>query len=261
MPMTAPVSRHPSTASGHGQSALGEQHGQHGSRGPRCEAGRQVDLPEQQDEHQAHRDDDDRGALVEEVGEVERRREGVGPHDREEGDEHEEAQYGGQGADVAAADLRHVGADGAADGELVQRAGSGRPARSRWCSSMTLLNGRSGCRPKSPLRPVVISSTTCECVTSAAFTWAAIRPRYERRRSGRRPAKTSFMLCEIRTTASPLSASRRTRFEHLLGLGDAERGGRLVEDDDLAVPEHRPGDRDGLPLAAGQAGDVLCGPT
>ena len=45
--------------------------------------------------------------------------------------------------------------------------------------------------------------------------------------------------------------------EHLLGLRDAERGGRLVEDDELGVPEHRSGDRDGLALAAGEAGDLL----
>ena len=45
--------------------------------------------------------------------------------------------------------------------------------------------------------------------------------------------------------------------EHLLGLRDAERRGRLVEDDDLGVPQHRPGDRHGLALTAGQARDLL----
>ena len=47
------------------------------------------------------------------------------------------------------------------------------------------------------------------------------------------------------------------QFEHLLGLGHTESGGRLVEDDDTRVPEHRAGDGDGLALTAGQAGDVL----
>ena len=37
--------------------------------------------------------------------------------------------------------------------------------------------GFSGGRPRLPLRPPVISSTTWEWVTSEAFTWAAIRPR------------------------------------------------------------------------------------
>ena len=43
--------------------------------------------------------------------------------------------------------------------------------------------------------------------------------------------------------------------EHLGGLGDAERGGRLVEHDDLGLAEERAGDRDGLALPAGQARD------
>ena len=45
--------------------------------------------------------------------------------------------------------------------------------------------------------------------------------------------------------------------EHLARLGDAERGRRLVEDDDLRVPHHGLGDRDGLALAAGEPGDRL----
>ena len=40
-------------------------------RGAGGEAGRQVDLAEQQHEHQAHRDDDDAGGLVDQVREVE----------------------------------------------------------------------------------------------------------------------------------------------------------------------------------------------
>ena len=48
-----------------------------------------------------------------------------------------------------------------------------------------------------------------------------------------------------------------TRFEHLLGLGDAEGGGRLVEDDDARLLEHGAGDRDGLALAAGEGRDLL----
>src|SRR3954453_17462274 len=45
--------------------------------------------------------------------------------------------------------------------------------------------------------------------------------------------------------------------EHLAGLRDAQGGGRLVEDDELGLPENGLGDGDGLALAAGQAGDLL----
>src|SRR3954452_11136045 len=41
--------------------------------------------------------------------------------------------------------------------------------------------------------------------------------------------------------------------EDLPGLCDAERSGRFVEEDDLAVPEDGFGDGDGLPLPPGQA--------
>ena len=70
-------------------------------------------------------------------------------------------------------------------------------------------------------------------------------------------AKTSWRLCEIRTTASPCSASRAIEVEHLLRLGHAERRGGLVEDHDARVPEHGARDRDRLPLAARERGDEL----
>ena len=41
----------------------------------------------------------------------------------------------------------------------------------------------------------------------------------------------------------------------LRGLGDAERGGRLVHQDELAGPVGGAGDRDALPLAAGEVAD------
>ena len=52
--------------------------------------------------------------------------------------------------------------------------------------------------------------------------------------------------------AAALVGQAAYEVEHLTGLGDAERGGRLVEEDDLAVPQHRLGDRDGLSLTTGQ---------
>ena len=54
-----------------------------------------------------------------------------------------------------------------------------------------------------------------------------------------------------------LLGQARDELEHLLGLGDAERGGRLVEDDEPRVPHDGAGDRDRLALAAGERGDRL----
>src|SRR3954452_2421969 len=45
--------------------------------------------------------------------------------------------------------------------------------------------------------------------------------------------------------------------EHLAGLGDAEGGGRLVEEHDLGVPQHGLGDRHRLSLATREAGHGL----
>ena len=70
-------------------------------------------------------------------------------------------------------------------------------------------------------------------------------------------AKMSCRLCEMSTTARPCSARRLHELEHLLGLGDAERGGRLVEDHEAAVPHHGAADRDRLALAAREARDLL----
>ena len=52
-----------------------------------------------------------------------------------------------------------------------------------------------------------------------------------------------------------LLAKALDELEDLVRLGDAEGGRRLVEEHDLVVPQHGPGDRHGLALAAGQAGD------
>ena len=65
-------------------------------------------------------------------------------------------------------------------------------------------------------------------------------------------SKTSARLWLITTTPSPRSRSRLISVEHLRGLRDAERGGRLVEQHDLRLAEQRAGDRDRLALPAGQ---------
>ena len=43
--------------------------------------------------------------------------------------------------------------------------------------------------------------------------------------------------------------------EDLADLGDGERDGRLVEDDEVGVVVHGPADGDALALAAGEVGD------
>ncbi len=105
-------------------------------------------------------------------------------------------------------------------------------------------------------RPVVIRSTTICGSISAAGRTATMCPR---RSTAMRSAtsNTSFMLCETISTASPRSARRRTSVEHHRRLRHAERGGRLVHDHELRVPQHRLGDRDRLALAARERRDEL----
>ena len=68
-------------------------------------------------------------------------------------------------------------------------------------------------------------------------------------------SKTSGMLWLISTTARPVLAHALDLVEHVARLDDAERGGRLVHEDDLARPGDRAADRDALALAAGHVGD------
>ena len=63
-------------------------------------------------------------------------------------------------------------------------------------------------------------------------------------------SKMSCRLCEMITTARPCSAETPDQGEHLLCLGDAERGRRLVEDHELRVPHARPARR--RPTGAGR---------
>ena len=112
------------------------------------------------------------------------------------------------------------------------------------------------CRAPCESLPAVIASTTSRWVVSVRLNSATFWPR---RSTVMRSAtsKTSCMLCEISMTREALLGQPPDQVEHLPGLGDAERGGRLVEDDQLGVPHHGLGDRDRLALAAGQAGDGL----
>ena len=104
--------------------------------------------------------------------------------------------------------------------------------------------------------PAVIACTTSSCVVFARSKTPTFRPR---RSTVMRVAvsKMSWRLCEIRTTREPLLGEPVDELEHLLGLRDAERGGRLVEDDEPRVPHHGARDRDRLALAAGERRDRL----
>src|SRR4051794_38109183 len=57
--------------------------------------------------------------------------------------------------------------------------------------------------------------------------------------------------------AEPPVGQPAHQVEHLAGLCDAQRGGRLVQEHDLGVPQHGLGDRHGLSLATREAGDRL----
>src|SRR5437868_13873691 len=50
----------------------------------------------------------------------------------------------------------------------------------------------------------------------------------------------------------PLLGEPLDEFEHLPGLRDSQRRGRLVEEDDLVVPEHSARDRNRLALPSGE---------
>ncbi len=153
--------------------------------------------PMQQDEHQAHRDDDDRGALDQQVGEVERVGERVRPQDGEDDEQHGQAEDGGQRADVAAADPRHVLAEGVAEagwgaggtstgssvtGVCVMTAlpsdlASRRVHRDRVPGRCRAGRSPRPGRPPRPASPPVMSWTTSLCVTSLASTCAVSLPR------------------------------------------------------------------------------------
>ena len=61
--------------------------------------------------------------------------------------------------------------------------------------------------------------------------------------------------------AAPLVGQAAYEVQDLAGLGHTERRGRLVEEDHLAVPEHRLGDCHGLALTARQVGHRAGAPT
>ena len=114
--------------------------------------------------------------------------------------------------------------------------------------------------PRSPERPAVISSTTWLWVTSLAGDVGGHPAEVER---GDPVGDLEHVGHVVRDEhdAEAVVGEPADQVEDLAGLGDAERRGRLVEQHDLGVPEHRLGDGHGLALATGQAGDRAGAPT
>ena len=131
--------------------------------------------------------------------------------------------------------------------ELGARCGHGRLLRRTLAAAAA--------RPTSPLRPEVISSTIWLVLLSL-------------RDLGSDPAEVEGVdavgdlhdvVHVVRDQHDPnaVIGQAADEVEHLAGLRDAEGRGRLVEEDDLAVPQHCLRDRHCLPLATGEAGDQL----
>ena len=104
--------------------------------------------------------------------------------------------------------------------------------------------------------PAVMASTTLACVTSFVVELGHVLTEPQDR-DPVRDLEDVVHVVRHEHDAEALLAEALDEVEHLAGLRDAERRGRLVEDDELGVPHDRLGDGDRLPLAAGQAGDRL----
>src|SRR5690606_5555508 len=199
-----------------------EQLGHQGRAEPARHARRQVDLPDQQHEHQAHGEDRDGERLGGQVRDVARAEERLGPQDREQDEQRREADDGRERAEftglepvpvvdhrglhvVFAAVRREIRVRQFQGGLLAFGDVGGHLVPLQMLSAAVC-----GARPRSPDRPAVMSSTTWPWVTSVRATSAATRPRYSAvMRSA--TSNTSFMLWEMSTTPWPVSARRRTR--------------------------------------------------
>ena len=103
----------------------------------------------------------------------------------------------------------------------------------------------------SPLRPDVISSTICVVLVSVLLDLGGDPPEVE---GDHAVGDLHHVVHVVRDEddAAALVGQTAYQVEHLPRLGDAEGRGGLVEEDDLAVPEHGLGDGDGLSLATGE---------
>ena len=243
------------------------QQERHGDAADRADVGhRQVDLADQQHEHDADGDRGDRRHLQEQVGEVALGEEGVVEHAEHDGDDDQpdddrqraRARRRGRPATSGARSRRASRAAASSSAGVAGGSGSsgvttgvGVRRATRWCGSIVMARPlpASAMPGTWSIVPAVMACTTSCCVVSARFSTAT---RWPRRRTVIRSAtsKTSWRLCETMHHAQVAVGQAAHEVEHLAGLGHAERGRRLVEDEQLRVPHHRLGDGDGLPLAA-----------
>ncbi len=186
-PMTTPVARAARTPSSHGQPCWVIVTASTAAQVPAAKPTERSISPSSRTNTRPMAMTMTRGALVDQVGEVERGREGGAAHDREQDDEGDQPEHGGQRTHVTAADAVPVPGPGVAQvvvGTAVLgcdlgggRRGAHAGSSSAGTGAMLSVSPGEPWMPWVPLRPAVISSTTWEWVTSLARTCAAIRPR------------------------------------------------------------------------------------
>ena len=235
-------------------------------------ADREVDLAQQQDEALAHRQHDEHRALVEQVDEVAGAtgRRGSGLTTVNTTTTATRATTTGrtpaspprtratQARTYSPSDWATISGGSVDGGRQVRRrqsAPGGGSARRHGvqCASMAAPRPQRAVAARRARRHEVDDALAVE---RRIASWATIRPRC---RTAIRSAtsNTSLRLCEMTITARPWSLQPPDQVEHHRGLGDAERGRRLVEHHQLRVPHHGLGDGDRLALAAGERRDGL----
>ena len=106
----------------------------------------------------------------------------------------------------------------------------------------------SWCSMSCTTAPVMMPTTSCIECSFGSTTATRLPSRWMWIRSA--ISNTCGMLWLIRITGRPVVAHALDQLEHLAGLLDAERGGRLVHDHELARPRGGARHRDALALAA-----------
>ncbi len=106
--------------------------------------------------------------------------------------------------------------------------------------------------------PAVIACTTSCCVVGVSLVDADVATEPEDR-DPRRDLEDVVQVVRDEHHGEALLGEALDEIENLTRLRDPERGRRLVEDDELRVPLHGFGYRNGLPLATRERGDQLSG--
>ena len=250
------------------------QHGHHRGRHAAHRADRQVDLAEQQHQHDAERDDADRGGVLGDRHDVARRQE---PHVVEVEPEADDDQPDDdrQVAEVAGAEPGGLGPQVAAEALGLDQPLVGEVGGDRRRGRLAGLGVSHRCRPPPSCLP---------CGRSCArggpgrpgghdVVGRAGDGRDQLRGGGLLDPEVGGVAAQPQhhdpvgdrldvghvvadqDHAEPGLAEPLDEVEDLGGLGDAQRGGRLVEHDHLGLADQAAGDRHGLALAARERGD------